>query len=296
MAPGDTLWGIAKRFLGSGTWWPAIYDTNKSVIEKTAQNHGLTSSDRGHWIFPKTHLRVHTAGLLNRLVPQTGQTVENYHPDCKKTFLIAARGSGENPSGPNNLGGSADEPSALSKLYEKLNSPVGSTGVYGVPYAATDALTFLRSTIPGSGYGLKVPDSTEFGAIQLAYIVRSQAEACPDQKIFLAGYSQGALVVRAALHLLSPDIRARINGIAFFGDPAWVGPTLPSDLTGRTTSQCAKNDPVCDRKAPVSAGLACLAGAAKGGLLRRLGSTCPHFSYSGGAADLAAAFLKAQIR
>ncbi len=29
---GDTLWAIAKRFLGSGTKWPQIYNANKSVI------------------------------------------------------------------------------------------------------------------------------------------------------------------------------------------------------------------------------------------------------------------------
>lgn len=53
---GDTLWAIAKRFLGSGSKWKTIYNANKSTIEKTAKKHGFASSATGHWIFPDTKL------------------------------------------------------------------------------------------------------------------------------------------------------------------------------------------------------------------------------------------------
>lgn len=53
---GDTLWGIAKRYYGSGTKWKKIYDKNKSVIEKAAKKRGKKSSSNGHWIFPGTVL------------------------------------------------------------------------------------------------------------------------------------------------------------------------------------------------------------------------------------------------
>ncbi|MFJ1975252.1 LysM peptidoglycan-binding domain-containing protein [Streptomyces sp. NPDC087903] len=56
--PGDTLWGIAQKFLGSGVKWPSIYDGNKSVIEKAARTHGHTSSGLGRLIFPKTQLHL----------------------------------------------------------------------------------------------------------------------------------------------------------------------------------------------------------------------------------------------
>lgn len=49
---GDTLWGIARRFFGSGTKWSVIYDANSSVIESTAKRYGKKSSDHGHWIYP----------------------------------------------------------------------------------------------------------------------------------------------------------------------------------------------------------------------------------------------------
>jgi LysM repeat protein len=47
---GDTLSGIASK-LGIGSW-QTLYNNNKSVIESTAKNHGYSSSDNGHWIFP----------------------------------------------------------------------------------------------------------------------------------------------------------------------------------------------------------------------------------------------------
>lgn len=49
---GDTLWAIAERELGSGTDWTRIYDANEDTIEDTAQEHGKSSSDHGHWIWP----------------------------------------------------------------------------------------------------------------------------------------------------------------------------------------------------------------------------------------------------
>ncbi len=55
---GDTLWGISKRFLGSGSKWKTIYKKNKSTIEKTAKKHGYKSSSNGHWIFPGTILTI----------------------------------------------------------------------------------------------------------------------------------------------------------------------------------------------------------------------------------------------
>lgn len=55
---GDTLWGIATKYLKSGTKWKEIYNLNKSIIESTAKKYGKKSSDGGHWIYPGCKIKI----------------------------------------------------------------------------------------------------------------------------------------------------------------------------------------------------------------------------------------------
>lgn len=55
---GDTLWGIATKFLKSGSKWKQIYNLNKTVIEQTAKKRGYKSSNNGWWIFPGTKIQI----------------------------------------------------------------------------------------------------------------------------------------------------------------------------------------------------------------------------------------------
>lgn len=55
---GDTLWGIARRFYGSGMEYTGIYEGNKEKIENTAKERGKKDSSQGHWIFPGTVLEI----------------------------------------------------------------------------------------------------------------------------------------------------------------------------------------------------------------------------------------------
>lgn len=52
---GDTLISIAGR---KKCKWLQIYKANKETIEKAAKAHGLKNSDKGHWIFPGTKLKI----------------------------------------------------------------------------------------------------------------------------------------------------------------------------------------------------------------------------------------------
>jgi len=55
---GDTLWDISRRYLGSGTYWKALYNANRVIIEKTAKSRGYSSSNNGWWIFPGTTITI----------------------------------------------------------------------------------------------------------------------------------------------------------------------------------------------------------------------------------------------
>lgn len=55
---GDCLYNIAKKFYGNGALWTNIYNTNKSIIESTAKQHGKSSSSNGHWIYPGCVLNI----------------------------------------------------------------------------------------------------------------------------------------------------------------------------------------------------------------------------------------------
>lgn len=55
---GDTLWGIARKYYGSGTKYTTIYNANKTIIEQTAKKYGKNSSDGGHWIYAGTVLQI----------------------------------------------------------------------------------------------------------------------------------------------------------------------------------------------------------------------------------------------
>ena len=55
---GDTLWGIAEKYMGSGAKWETIYNANKEVIEQTAKKYGKSSSNNGWWIYPGVSINI----------------------------------------------------------------------------------------------------------------------------------------------------------------------------------------------------------------------------------------------
>jgi cutinase len=160
-------------------------------------------------------------------------------PDIEVTF---ARGTDE-PPGVGAVG---------QAFIDALRSQVGgrSLGVYAVNYPAGDDLA----------------PSASAGANDAHAHVRSMVANCPNTKLVLGGYSQGAGVIdlttisRAPILGLMPDIltadeAAHVAALALFGNPSdrilGAPVNVLSDWYGaKAIDLCAPGDPVCTPGGP----------------------------------------------
>jgi cutinase len=200
--------------------------------------------------------------------------------ECPDIEVIFARGTNDPPG--IGLVGQA--------FVDALRSKVGdrSVGVYAVNYAAT--FNFLRAAE---------------GATDANNHAQFMATNCPNTKLVLGGYSQGAAVVdlmlgvapnvavmagastfpglgaipgldlNALTNPLPPDAANRVAAVAVFGNPLGrvMGAlnALSPAFGSRTIDLCTPNDPICD----------------KGDLSNR----APHNEYVPGMTDQAATFV-----
>lgn len=157
-------------------------------------------------------------------------------PRCNDIEIVFARGT--------------DEPAGLGRVGKAL-------------------VDTLRPMVKGQSvgaYAVNYPASWDFlqvaaGANDASKRVQSLAATCPDTKIVLGGYSQGAAVVDvvttspvAALGYTAPlpaAVVPHVAAVAVFGNPsARLGrplTTLSPDFGARTADLCNTNDPVCSR-------------------------------------------------
>lgn len=66
---------------------------------------------------------------------------------------------------------------------------------------------------------------------------------CPDSKVVMSGYSQGALVVRGTADSLSVETMSKVNSVVTFGDPR--NKTAITGAVGKTMIICLPDDTVC---------------------------------------------------
>jgi cutinase len=154
-------------------------------------------------------------------------------PDIEVTF---ARGTAEPPG----VGGVGQA------FIDSLRPQVGgrSLGVYPVNYPATEDW----------------PASASAGAGDASAHVQSMAANCPNTKLVVGGYSQGAMVIdlitiaRASVAgftaaTVSADVADHIAAVAVFGNPTdrFLGPV--SEISpwygSKAIDLCAPGDPVC---------------------------------------------------
>ncbi|DAA75937.1 TPA_exp: putative Cutinase [Trichophyton benhamiae CBS 112371] len=139
------------------------------------------------------------------------------HAPCQPLTMIFARGTNED----GNMGKGVGRPLAAALRAQTGNKII----IQGVNYDASIAGNLLL--------GLN-------GGPIMADLVKQSVAQCPDSKILLVGYSQGAMVTHAAKLLTHEEISA----IAVFGDPGRLIPfaNIPPE---KTKEYCNEGDPVC---------------------------------------------------
>ncbi len=181
-------------------------------------------------------------------------------PACGDVLFVGAAGSGQHGLG-------AEVTHVLKALTAKaVGRRVTS---YALPYRAAGVGQIL---VPRSGIAEYMASLIE-GESLLNTFLFSRVRQCPAERLVLAGYSQGAMVIHRSLQLLGSVVTNRVDAVVLIGD----GDRLPGDnvlsygtastrakgvgqwypaysqasaaklgLTGRVFSVCNVKDIVCD--------------------------------------------------
>src|SRR6201997_3543922 len=173
------------------------------------------------------------SGLVDTRVASAGP--------CSDVEVVFARGTNEPPG----VGGVGQ--AFVDSLRSKV--PGRSVGVYAVNYPATD--DFVRSSLAGAG------DATTH--------IQSMVANCPNTKMVLGGYSQGAGVIDMATNDLQPQVAQHVAAVAVFGNPEsafarTLGggrlPTISPLYRPKMIDMCVPNDPICSEGRDPAAHLA----------------------------------------
>jgi cutinase len=149
---------------------------------------------------------------------------------CPDVEVVFARGTNE-PPGVGSVG---------QAFVDSLRARAAgrSVGVYAVNYPATD--DFVRSSLAGAG--------------DARAQVQSVAANCPNTRMVLGGYSQGAGVIDMTTGELPPQIANHVAAVAVFGNPEsnfarTLGggrlPTISPLYRPKTIDLCVPDDPIC---------------------------------------------------
>jgi len=91
------------------------------------------------------------------------------------------------------------------------------------------------------------------GGVMAMQMLERAVQQCPQQKIFLSGYSQGAMVAREAVAFARPEARRQVIGIVTFGDPFNGAPVADFDYS-KIKIYCTSSDGVCKGELAISLG------------------------------------------
>ncbi len=149
---------------------------------------------------------------------------------CPDVEVVSARGTDDSP-GVGYVG-----QAFIDALSPKIAGR--SVDIYAVDYPATDDLA----------------RSVSAGAQDARAHVHTTVANCPDTRMVLTGYSQGAAVIDTITDQLPPEVADHVAAVAVFGNPK---SKLASKMAGgplaaisplyraKTIDLCVTDDPVC---------------------------------------------------
>ncbi|QIV82147.1 cutinase family protein [Mycolicibacterium frederiksbergense] len=194
-------------------------------------------------------------------------------PACADFHWIGAAGSGQRDGA--NLTANGGMGDVVYQSYQQLSADLAASG----RTITAEAVQYPAAPVPlGGGLGgwMDFMDSVEDGTDAAADQLEAFTERCPQTKVVLAGYSQGAMVIHRNLHDLAeaPNVAAALlvadgdrlpadttinlgstavlpgvgKGVA--QEHSFLASTdtspLPPAIGARTVSVCDVGDPVCD--------------------------------------------------
>ena len=175
--------------------------------------------------------RVLGVAVAMTLAPLSGPIgiPSGYADPCPDVEVVFARGTGE-PPGVGKVG---------QAFVDSLRSQVAgrSLGVYPVNYPATPAFAA----------------SSNDGANEVSAHVQDMVARCPNTRMVLGGYSQGAGVIDLATTVMPPQAADHVAAVALFGNPSSMlattlsggFPAISPLYSSKTIDLCATDDPAC---------------------------------------------------
>jgi len=177
-------------------------------------------------------IRVLSVAIATTSVALSGPIdIPTAHADpCPAVEVTFARGTGQ-PSGVGKVG---------QAFIDSLGSQISgrSMDVYAVNYPATAAFA----------------SSAQNGADDVVAHVGDMMGRCPNTRMVLGGFSQGAGVIDLAAPALPPQAIDHVAAIAVFGNPTSplasnlsgaVFPPIGPPYSSKTIDLCADGDPTC---------------------------------------------------
>ncbi|OAA77567.1 Cutinase [Akanthomyces lecanii RCEF 1005] len=161
-------------------------------------------------------------------------------PSCAELAVIFARGTFDS----GNIGPWVG-PAFRKALYSEVGDKLAFQGVSPQDY-------------PANLEGIMEEGGSESCAVSLGEAVERYSARCPDAKIIISGWSQGALCAHKSFNaskaLVNEQARKQVIALTTFGDPVPVWsdsiklPTLPRNVQLLTYCATSNPDPFCTDK------------------------------------------------